>query len=46
MVNCEKKRMFKPDWKKDIDEFAKQMDRVKEVKQTERQNWLDGKADL
>jgi hypothetical protein len=38
--------MFKPDWKKEIDEFAKQMDRVKEVKQIERQNWLDGKADL
>ena len=46
MVNQEKKRLFRSDWRKDIDDFSKQMDRVKEVKEIERQNWLDGKADL
>lgn len=46
MVNLEKKRLFRADWRKDIAEFAKQIDRVKEVKQIERQNWLDGKANL
>jgi hypothetical protein len=46
MVNLEKKRLFRADWRNDIAEFAKQIDRVKEVKQIERQNWLDGKANL